>query len=1050
MRYKIIWPLKWHLLFHILSSCDAVFGQIRYSIPEELQHGAFVGNLAADLGFDVNQLRSRRLRIVVGTKEQYLEVNLESGILFVNRKIDRELLCGSILSCVLSLEAVIQNPLNLFHVEVEILDVNDNAPKFPKDKLHLEISEVAAPGARFPVESAFDPDVGSNSVQSYGLLPNDYFTLDVETRRGLGIFPVLVLESSLDREKQSIHRLVLTAKDSGSPERSGTAEITVEVQDANDNLPVFLQTSYKVSLLENAPKGTLVIHVNATDLDAGTNGEIEFSFSSQTTVKVFQLFSIDSKTGEITVEGSLDYEDNNVYAINVQAVDKGSAAVPVYCDVLVDITDENDNTPEVTLTSLSSPVSEHAPSGTVVALISAADKDSGENGQVKCEIGPDLPFRLESSLKHYYRLVTRRQLDRESVFKYDVIITCSDAGSPPLSSNKTILVEVSDVNDNSPRFPQSSYNAYIMENNIIGNSFFQVTAVDTDVNQNALLTYSIAETYIQGELATSFVQINSENGIIHSQRSFDYEELKNFQVQIQVLDSGVPQLSSKASVDVIIVDQNDNAPVIVHPMSVFGSTVTETVPRFAEPGYMVAKVSATDADSGQNAQLSYEISQGTAPDLFTISAYTGDIWTIRRIENQDGKSQRLLILVKDSGTPSLTATMTIALSVTERETELNSGTSSLSENRDLTSDLSLYLVISLGIISSIFFVVLIILASKVQRQRLRFADTGCYVGICCCFEARNSLNGIQKASRNIHLAPNYVDVFGGDPLSQSFRYEACSTLNSTKRTILVPKPSIQSTGENYMESEAMEIEKSILNAKYSNKSSTVNDEVKQPNADWHFSQTHRAELNSAQYLEEEGARREIQCEVQREVHRDVQREALRDEPCEVPRNIQRDVPRDPHCDGQRDPHCNGQRAAENDPGGPRKPMCARPPAIPAGRDGWTLPRTAPRMQLQMTLGTHVPGTLRSQYLFPRDPLTPGARISNSSVEFSAFPVGSHHGPWAANQTRDRGSVTDSGTRRPELDTETGGEIHRSPPSSRLPTQRLHSRDHNHALRQIND
>ncbi|XP_055498740.1 protocadherin gamma-A6-like [Leucoraja erinacea] len=363
-----------------------------------------------------------------------------------------------------------------------------------------------------------------------------------------------------------------------------------------------------------------------------------------------------------------------------------------------------------------------------------------------------------------------------------------------------------------------------MENNIIGTSFFQVTAVDTDVNQNALLTYSIAHTYIQGELATSFVQINSENGIIYSQRSFDYEELKKFQIQIQVRYSGVPQLSTKVSVDVVMVDQNDNAPVIVHPVSVFGSTVTETVPRFAEPGYMVAKVSATDADSGQNVYLSYEIRQGTVPDLFTISAYTGDIWTTRRIEKQDANSQRLLILVKDSGTSSLTVTMTIALSVVGRETELNSGTSNHSENRDISSDFSLYLVISLGIISSIFFMVLIILAFKVQRQRLRFADTGCYIEICCCFEARSSLNGIQKASRNIHIAPNYVDVFGGDPLSQRFRYEACSTLNSSKATVLVPK---LRTGENYMDSEAMEIEKSILNAKYSNKSSTVNDEVRQ-------------------------------------------------------------------------------------------------------------------------------------------------------------------------------------------------------------------------------
>ncbi|XP_067899243.1 uncharacterized protein [Heterodontus francisci] len=1043
MRYKIIWLLYWQLLFYILSSWDLVSGQIRYSIPEELQLGAFVGNIAADLGLDVNELSARSLRIVAGARKQYLEVNLDNGSFFVKEKIDREQLCGPSLACVLSLEAVIQNPLNLYHVEVEILDINDNAPRFPKKELRLEISEMATPGTRFPLESAHDPDVGINSVQTYQLLPNDYFTLDVQTRSGVGKFPVLVLERSLDREKQSAHRLVLIAKDGGSPERSGTAQITVQVQDANDNAPIFPQAVYRVTLLENAPKGTLVIRLNATDLDAGSNGEIQYSFSSRTAVIVPQLFSVDSKTGEIVLQGPLDYEENNVFAINVQAVDKGPLAIPVYCDVVVNIIDVNDNAPEVTLTSLSSPVSEDAPPDTVVALISAADKDSGENGQVECEIENNLPFKLDLSLKNYYRLRTQRLLDREDVSKYNVTITCRDAGNSPLTSNKTILVEISDINDNSPRFTQPSYTAYLMENNIIGTSIFQVTAYDPDLNQNARLSYSILGTQIQGALESSYVYINSENGIIYSQRSFDYEQLKSFQIQVQVQDSGIPSRTSEVLVDFIILDQNDNAPVFVHPLPQFGSTVMETVSRFAEPGYLVAKVSATDADTGRNAQLSYQIRQGTDPGLFTISTDTGEIWTTRRIVNKDSKKQRLLILVKDNGAPSLSATVTIILSIVESGTEIFSHANTMSEDPGLTSDISLYLVVSLGITSSIFLVVLIILAVKVHKRRYGFDDRSCYAETCCCFEARTSLNGIQKASRNIQIPPNYVEVFGGDPLSQSFRYETCSTLNSSKRDALFPKLCTSSTEKNYISSERTRREESPLKTMSANNRNTLNSEVKQPNADWHFAQTHRAELNSSQYLEEEGVQRDIQREVQREVQCDVQRNVPRDIQCDVPHNIQREVQREV----QRDVQCDVQRVVEKDPGGPRKP---RPAAIPAGRDGWTLPRTAPRMQLQMTLGPHVPGTLRSQYLLPRELHTSGARISNSSVEFSAPLIGSLHGPWAANQTRDYRGVSSSGGWRAELDAQARGEIPCSPPGHRLFTQRLHSRGHNHTLREVDN
>ncbi|XP_078267842.1 protocadherin gamma-A10-like isoform X12 [Rhinoraja longicauda] len=1042
MRDNIYWLLKYRLLCCLFCPWDLVSGQIQYSVPEELQLGAFVGNISIDLGLDLKQLSARRTRVAPSARKRYVDVDLQNGVLFVNERIDRELFCGQSIECILPLNIVLENPLSLHQVEVEILDVNDNAPSFPKSQIRLEISESLAPGARFPLEAAHDLDIGTNSVQTYQLLPNEYFILDVQERVRVGNTPVLVLQRALDRETTSTHDITVIAEDGGVPVRSGMVQVIIRVKDANDNPPVFSQAVYGVSLVESARLGSLIIKLNATDLDDGPNGEMTYSLTNHNTANVRELVGVNSKTGEIRLKGHLDYEQSKTFVINMEAADHGSPSMSQHCDVLVDVIDVNDNAPELSLTSMSSAVAENAPIGTIVALLSVEDTDSGQSGQVQCEIPSKLPFKLESSVKNNWKLLIQHGLDRETTSRYDITVTCTDTGDPPLTSQKNIHVDVSDVNDNAPMFTQAAYTAKVMENNVIGDSIFSLIAYDPDKGQNARLNFTILNSVV-----ASYVSINSQNGVICAQQSFDYEQLKNFQVHVMVLDSGVPPLSSNVTVDVVILDQNDNAPVIANPLPEHGSTVMETISRFAEPGYLVAKVSATDTDSGQNARLSYHVLQATHRTLFTISEDTGEIWTIRGIETKDASIQRLVIVVKDNGMPSLSATVTIVLSVKGSDT--TSSATVLSKYHASSPDLNLSLVIALGATSIIFLVILIILAVMVHKNRNGVVRHYSSLNICCCLESRSPLNGIQKASRSLQVPPNYVEVFGGDPLSQSYRYESCSTLQSAKGDLRTTQTCGLSTAMGYIQKNPIgKGNPGMMSSENSN--CRMNNEVKQPNADWHFSQTHRAELNSAQYLEEEGARREIQCEVQREVHRDVQREALRDEPCEVPRNIQRDVPRDPHCDGQRDPHCNGQRAAENDPGGPRKPMCARPPAIPAGRDGWTLPRTAPRMQLQMTLGTHVPGTLRSQYLFPRDPLTPGARISNSSVEFSAFPVGSHHGPWAANQTRDRGSVTDSGTRRPELDTETGGEIHRSPPSSRLPTQRLHSRDHNHALRQIND
>uniref|UniRef100_A0A672YMC5 Protocadherin gamma-C3 n=1 Tax=Sphaeramia orbicularis TaxID=375764 RepID=A0A672YMC5_9TELE len=716
---------------HLGRLLDLVLAQIRYSIPEELEHGAFVGNIAEDLGLDVARLSARRFRIVSGAKKQYLEVNLENGILFVNEKIDREELCERSPSCFLHLQVVIENPLELYRVEVEILDVNDNSPSFPWSEFNLDITESAAPGSCFPLESAQDQDVGTNSLRSYQLSANEHFILNIQTRN------------------------------------DGTL-ITITVLDANDNVPVFDRSVYRASLVENAPRGTLVLKLNATDLDEGSNGEVTYAFSGHAPLKVRELFSVDPYTGEIRVKGVVDYEKASVYELYVQAKDRGPSAVAVHGKVLVDILDVNDNAPEVILTSVSTPVQEDAPPGTVIAVISVMDRDSGENGNVDCQIPSNVPFQLHSSFKNYYTLVTSEFLDRESVSEYNITLTARDLGSPSLSTRKTILVQVSDINDNPPRFSQPSYTVYVTENNAPGASICSVTAFDPDSNQNAYLSYSILEGQIQGMPVSTYVSINSDNGNIYALRSFDYEQLRNFQILVQAQDAGFPPLASNVTVNVFVLDQNDNAPVIISPLPKNGTVATEVVPRSVDAGYLVTKITALDADAGQNSRLSYQVLQATDPGLFSVALYTGEIRTIRRLVEKDATRQRLVILVKDNGQPPLSATVSIVLTVVDSVPE------SLSDFGDLTlspqppSNLALYLIVSLSTISLIFLVAIIVLAAVK------------------CYKDRETLSGYNLPP--FALPTNCMEVNGNSSLSQSYCYKVCLTPESAKSDFMFLKP----------------------------------------------------------------------------------------------------------------------------------------------------------------------------------------------------------------------------------------------------------------------
>ncbi|XP_030251890.1 protocadherin alpha-8-like isoform X23 [Sparus aurata] len=711
--------------------------QIRYSISEEVNDGTVVGNIAKDLGLDKSTLTERRYRIVSSIADPLFHVNQNDGILYVSRKIDREEVCAQSSTCLINLKTVLENPLEVHYVRVEVLDINDHSPSFPDEETTLEISESVLPGARFQLKPSRDADSGHFSVQQYKLSHNDHFRLEVKDKGEDGKIPILVVQKSLDRETAVSHSLVLTALDGGKPPKSGEMNILINVLDINDNAPVFSKDAYSVMLDENSPVGTTVLQVNATDLDEGSNGEVVYSLSKSMNKNILHIFDIDPSTGEMVVKGLIDYEKKDKYDIEIEASDKGFAPLTTEKNVIIKIVDVNDNAPEIEVTSFSSSIPEDSRPGTTVALISVNDLDSGLNGKVICSISDDVPFTLSPSLQdNMYSLVTKSLLDREKQSLYVLTITAKDAGQPPLSSQKTISVVVSDVNDNSPEFSLSPYTFYVTEGNEPGTSVFSVKAFDRDENDNALISYHILRDGREENKLASFLNINSETGDILALKSFDFEVLKKFHFQVVATDSGTPSLSSNVTVNVFILDQNDNAPVILYPVSSNGSAEgVEEIPRNVNAGHLVTKVRAYDADIGYNGWLLFSLQEVTDHSLFGLDRYTGQIRTHRSFTETDEAEHKLLILVKDNGNVSLSATATVIVKLVEPKEAFAASDVKSATKVDDEDNVTFYLMITLGSVSVLFIISIIVLiamqCSKSTDYTSKYLQETNYDGTLC-------------------------------------------------------------------------------------------------------------------------------------------------------------------------------------------------------------------------------------------------------------------------------------------------------------------------------
>ncbi|XP_061135248.1 protocadherin gamma-A12-like isoform X28 [Syngnathus typhle] len=751
-----------HLLlifFHGFVFCaDIAIAELSYSVPEEMRPGSIVGNIAKDLGLEGRALISRKARIdTVDGDVRYCDFDVKTGNFVIRERIDREELCGETLSCMLKYELVLESPLELHRITVLILDVNDNSPVFPKDEIKLEIRESADKGTRYRVNEADDADIGQNSVKQYFLQNNAHFVLSVRENSDGSNNLELVLDKELDRETEHDLSLVLTASDGGKPERSGTAQVHITVLDANDNAPVFDHDVYKASLPENAELETIAVTVSATDADDGVNGEITYDFS-RIAEKARKVFSIDSKTGEIKVIGSLDFESNSKYEMRVDA--KDGYGLSSHCKVVIDVTDVNDNTPVIQVKSLSNPVAENVLPGTEVGIINVQDRDSEENGQVRCSIQQNVPFKLVPSIKNYYSLLTTGPLDRELVSDYNITVSATDEGSPPLSSSISIHLSVGDINDNPPVFEEQSYSAYVSENNKAGSTLCSVSARDPDWRQNGTVIYSLLPAEVNGSPVSSYVSVNGDTGAVHAVRSFDYEHLRSFQVHVMARDNGSPPLSSNVSVNVFIWDVNDNSPQILYPAPEGNSFMTELVPKAAHGGSVVSKVIAVDADSGQNAWLSYHILKSTDVGLFTIGLHSGEIRTQRDILESDSMKQNLIVAVKDNGQPTLSATCSMYLLISDNLAEVP-------ELKDISYDeknskMTSYLIIALVSVSTFFLTfIMVVLAVRFCRRR----------------KPRLLFDG-AVAIPSAYLPPNYADVDGTGTLRSTYNYDAYLTTGS--------------------------------------------------------------------------------------------------------------------------------------------------------------------------------------------------------------------------------------------------------------------------------
>ncbi|KAM9181142.1 protocadherin-11 X-linked isoform 3-T3 [Dugong dugon] len=657
-------------IFAVLLAC-VVFQsgaqEKNYTVREEMPENVLIGDLLKDLNLslipDKSLTSPMQFKLVYKTGDVPL-IRIEEGtgeIFTTGARIDREKLCAGILvdaRCFYEVEvAVLPDEIfRLIKIRFLIEDINDNAPLFPATVINISIPENSAINSRYALPAAIDPDIGINGVQNYQLIKGQsIFGLDViETPEG-DKMPQLIVQKELDREEKDTYVMKVKVEDGGFPQRSSTAILQVSVADTNDNHPVFKEKEIEVSIPENAPVGTSVTQLHATDADIGENAKIHFYFSNLVSNMAKRLFHLNNTTGLITIKEPLDREESPNHKLLVLASDGGS--MPARAMVLVNVTDVNDNVPSIDIRYIINPIngtvvlSENAPLNTKIALITVTDEDADHNGRVTCFTDHEVPFRLRPVFSNQFLLETAAYLDFESTREYAIKLLAADAGKPPLNQSSMLLVKVKDENDNAPVFTQPFISLSVPENNSPGTQLTKISATDADNGRNAEINYLL------GSDAPSEFNLDHRTGILTAVKKLDREKQEKYSFTVLAKDNGMPPLMANATVLVTVLDQNDNSPIFTH--NEYNFYVPENLPRHGTVGL----ITVTDPDYGENSAVTLSILD--VNDDFTIDPQTGVIRPNISFDREKQESYTFYVKAEDGGRVSRSSTAKVTINVVD-------------------------------------------------------------------------------------------------------------------------------------------------------------------------------------------------------------------------------------------------------------------------------------------------------------------------------------------------------------------------------------------------
>ncbi|KAE8584552.1 hypothetical protein XENTR_v10021010 [Xenopus tropicalis] len=435
------------------------------------------------------------------------------------------------------------------------------------------------------------------------------------------------------------------------------------IEDINDNSPLFPSTVINISIPENTAVNSRYSVPSAIDPDVGVNGIQHYELLKGQ--NVFGLDVIETPEGDkwpqLIVQQSLDREQKDTYVMKIKVEDGGNPARSSTAILQVTVTDVNDNRPVFKEKDIEVNIPEDAAVGTSVTQLHATDADLGSNAKIHFYFGNQITnlAKRHFAIDNNTGLITVKEpLDREESPYHKLTVLASDGSSTP--SRATVTINITDINDNIPsidtRYIINPVNGTVQlsEKAPLNTKIALITVTDKDADLNGKVTC-----FTDHDVPFRLKPVFDNQFLLETAAPLDYESTREYAIKIVASDSGKPPLNQSAMLLIKIKDENDNAPVFTLPM--IGLSFVENNP----PGTELTKISATDADSGRNAELSYMLGPN-APTIFNLDRRTGILTAVRKLDREKQDRYTFTVIAKDNGNPSLQTNTTVTLSVLDQ------------------------------------------------------------------------------------------------------------------------------------------------------------------------------------------------------------------------------------------------------------------------------------------------------------------------------------------------------------------------------------------------